>query len=77
MKVIGAGHGRTGTTSLQEALELLGFGKCYHAEVLFADPSGIVYWKELVEKGTTNFDELFDGFQSMVDYPGALKDKVF
>ncbi|MEV0352769.1 sulfotransferase [Nonomuraea sp. NPDC050680] len=31
MKVIGAGFGRTGTMSLKAALELLGYGPCYHA----------------------------------------------
>lgn len=30
LKVIGAGFGRTGTTSLKMALEELGFTKCYH-----------------------------------------------
>ena len=31
LKVIGAGFGRTGTKSLQQALQMLGFN-CYHAE---------------------------------------------
>lgn len=30
LQVIGAGFGRTGTTSLQAALERLGFGPCHH-----------------------------------------------
>ena len=30
LKVIGAGLGRTGTKSLQQALVLLGFGPCHH-----------------------------------------------
>ena len=35
LKVIGAGLGRTGTKSLQQALVLLGFGPCHHmTEVL-------------------------------------------
>ena len=30
LRVIGAGCGRTGTASLKRALEILGFGPCYH-----------------------------------------------
>jgi Sulfotransferase domain len=30
LEVIGAGVGRTGTTSLKVALEQLGLGPCYH-----------------------------------------------
>ena len=30
VRVIGAGWGRTGTVSLKKALEILGFGPCYH-----------------------------------------------
>src|SRR4029079_18761567 len=30
LKVIGAGFGRTGTDSMREALNLLGFGPCHH-----------------------------------------------
>ncbi len=45
MKIIGAGFGRTGTTSLQLAIEKLGFGKCYHMEELLKNPEGVKYWK--------------------------------
>jgi hypothetical protein len=34
IQIVGAGYGRTGTKSLQLALEKLGFGKCYHMEEL-------------------------------------------
>jgi hypothetical protein len=30
LSIIGAGFGRTGTLSLKQALETLGFGPCYH-----------------------------------------------
>ena len=30
LQVIGTGFGRTGTASLKRALEILGFGPCYH-----------------------------------------------
>ena len=38
LKVIGAGFGRTGTSSLQGALEELGFGPCYHMYEVFTNP---------------------------------------
>jgi len=42
MRVVGLGPGRTGTDSLRRALEILGFGPCYHmSEVFFELPSGL------------------------------------
>lgn len=70
LKVIGAGGPRTGTASLKVALETLGFGKCYHMEWLFNHPDQLPYWHELFDTGSTDFDALFDGFQSTVDFPG-------
>jgi hypothetical protein len=35
LKIIGAGFGRTGTKSMKEALEHLGFGPCYHMFEVF------------------------------------------
>ncbi|UJW29912.1 hypothetical protein L3Q67_32455 [Saccharothrix sp. AJ9571] len=35
MKVIGAGFGRTGTLSVKAALEMPGFGPCYHLLTAF------------------------------------------
>ncbi len=37
LKVIGAGLPRTGTMSMKHALEILGFGKCYHMIENFYD----------------------------------------
>ncbi len=76
LKVIGAGGPRTGTASLKVALETLGFGKCYHMEWVFNNTHQVKNWMELYETGKTNFDELFDGFQSTVDFPGHLNYKV-
>lgn len=72
IKVIGVGGPRTGTATLKEALEIIGFGKCYHMEWLFNHQEDLKYWHELFDTGTTNFDRLFDGFQSTVDFPGYL-----
>lgn len=72
LKVIGAGWGRTGTESLKIALEQLGFSRCYHGFDLLNDGGRLKYWKELHEKGTTDFDALFAGYHAAVDFPAAL-----
>jgi hypothetical protein len=72
LKVIGAGLPRTGSASLKTALETLGYGECMHMETLFNNPQRVDYWVELFKTGTTDFDALFDGFQSTSDFPGAL-----
>ena len=38
LKVIGAGYGRTGTTSLKKALEILGVGPCFHLNEIINGP---------------------------------------
>lgn len=73
LKVIGAGGPRTGTASLKTAFETLGFGECQHMESLFNRPQLVDYWVEFFETGTTDFDKLFDGFQSTSDFPGYLR----
>jgi Sulfotransferase domain len=44
VKAIGAGFGRTGTTSLKAALERLGFDPCYHMTEVFAHPAHADFW---------------------------------
>jgi hypothetical protein len=44
MKVIGAGQGRTGTTSLRQALVILGFSKTYHMDEVFDKPEHLKVW---------------------------------
>ena len=69
MKVIGAGLGRTGTLSLKLALEHLGFGPCYHMlEIMSAPETRLPQWIQVV-RGNPDWDAIFDGFQSSVDYP--------
>jgi len=69
LKVIGAGFGRTGTKSLKVALEELGYGKCYHMEEVMKNPGHLVRWTEIMEGGEANWDVLFNGYQSGVDWP--------
>lgn len=72
LKVIGAGYGRTGTKSLQLALEKLGFGKCYHMEALFRNPHDVVHWQNAYEEKPTDWNALFNGYSSAVDFPSSM-----
>jgi hypothetical protein len=71
LQVIGSGIGRTGTHSLKLALEQLGFGKCYHMEELFRHPEQLVYFQKAEKGEEVDWDELFKGYVSAVDYPVA------
>ena len=70
LKVIGSGLGRTGTKSLQTALNWLGFGPCHHMVEVFAHPESMALWIE-AGAGRADWDAIFANYQSMVDYPGA------
>jgi len=70
LKIIGAGFPRTGTTSLKMSLEMLGFDKAYHFKDLIAKPEKLKYWLSLENTGTTDYDQLFEGYQASVDFPG-------
>jgi len=70
LKVVGSGLGRTGTKSLQTALNMLGFGPCHHMVEVFAHPESVPLWIE-AGAGRPDWDAIFAGYHSMVDYPGA------
>jgi sulfotransferase family protein len=68
--LIGAGLGRTGTASLKLALEQLGLGPCYHMRELFMHPEHASHWLRAAD-GYPDWDTLFDGYGSTMDYPGC------
>jgi hypothetical protein len=70
LQVIGAGMGRTGTLSLKMALEQLGLGPCYHMEEVFAHPEHRELWVQ-AGQGKPNWDSVFEGYQSTVDFPST------
>ena len=71
LEVIGAGFGRTGTMSLKLALEQLGFGPCYHMSEVFKNPRAPEYWAAAAEGKSVEWDVVFDGYRSAVDWPSA------
>ncbi len=72
ISVIGAGYGRTGTKSLKLALEELGFDTCYHMEELLRNPEGVKHWKNAMDNNSVDWDTLFSGYHSIVDFPGCI-----
>lgn len=71
LKVIGTGFGRTGTDSMRNALDILGFGPCHHMRALLADDDHKMQWRSRAVSGTPDWDVLFDGFGACVDWPSA------
>ena len=74
MKVIGAGFGRTGTSSLQAALEELLGGKCYHMKDIIMYPAQLKMWQEfaLGKTPAMDWDRLFAGYAASVDCPACI-----
>ncbi len=71
MKVIGAGFARTGTISTKAALEQLGFGPCYHMSVAEKEPAHLALWDGAAKGFLIDWDRIFDGYESTVDWPGC------
>ncbi|HEX5257409.1 MAG TPA: sulfotransferase [Sphingomicrobium sp.] len=71
LRVIGAGFGRTGTMSLKLALERLCFGPCYHMTEVFKNPEAAGYWEAAADGKPVDWEQIFAGYQSSVDWPGA------
>jgi hypothetical protein len=69
LSVVGAGFGRTATLSVKFALEQLGLGPCYHMKEVFERPHFRKYWGAAARGETVNWDEVFEGYVSAVDWP--------
>lgn len=70
LKIIGAGMGRTGTSSLKVALEILGIGRCYHMSEVLKNPECVLDWINAAE-GNADWDKIFNGYSATVDNPGC------
>ena len=69
LRVIGAGFGRTGTMSLKAALETLTGAPCYHMAEAIARPAHLELWRAAVRRQPVDWELLFDGFETAVDWP--------
>lgn len=71
LKLIGAGFGRTGTTSIKAALEQLGYDQCYHMQEVIKNPAHVAIWNEATLGNPIDWDQLFAGYQATVDWPAC------
>lgn len=69
LQLIGAGFGRTGTNSLKIALEMLGYGPCYHMLELQRRPQDLPYWWQAIRNVAVDWNRLFAEYRSAVDWP--------
>jgi hypothetical protein len=53
------------------ALEMLGVGPCYHMVDVLGDLSRVQHWRDALD-GEARWDDVFDGYQSTVDWPGSF-----
>lgn len=71
IKVIGAGFGRTGTTSLEAALEELGFGPCYGMKDSLGSTQHAGAWEAAARGEAVDWRTLLKGYRSALDWPAA------
>ncbi len=72
LRVVGAGHGRTGTYSLKLALERLLGGRCHHMAEIVADPEHhLPLWAPVLRGEDVDWEEVFAGYVAQTDFPGA------
>ncbi len=71
LSVIGSGFGRTGTKSLKEALEQVGFSPCHHMHEVVEHPEQVAHWQAVAAGETVDWAAVFGGYNSQVDWPGA------
>lgn len=69
MKVIGAGFGRTGTSSIKAALEELGFGPCYHMSEMINNPDHRKARRAAARGEPVNWREVLKGYEATMDWP--------
>jgi hypothetical protein len=71
VKVIGAGFGRTGTTSLAAALERLGFVKCHHMKEIVRDHGQAAAWMAAYRGEPVDWHTLLADYQATTDWPSC------
>ena len=72
MKIIGAGFGRTGTMSLQAALERLGY-PCYHMKEVIKNADHLRRWHAFTTADARmDWRALFADYEATVDFPACL-----
>ena len=71
LRVVGAGLGRTGTTSLKAALEFLLKAPCYHMDEVYAHPEHVEVWRSALRGDSADLSALMEGYAASVDWPAG------
>ena len=71
IRVIGAGVGRTGTTSLQAALEILLGGRCYHMHEVFSRPDDVAVWHAAALGNMPDWHAFLRDWTAAIDWPAS------
>jgi len=69
LRVVGAGTGRTGTSSLKRALEHLLGGPCYHMRELLNHPDHLPFWHRAAFGVEPDWPSVLAGYSAGVDWP--------
>jgi hypothetical protein len=56
---------------MREALTILGFGPCHHMFEVIANAEQKALWRALAAGGKPDWEKLFAGYHSCVDWPSA------
>ena len=70
LRVVGAGLGRTGTTSLKAALEFLLKAPCYHMDEVYAHPEHVELWRSALRGDSADLSALMEGYAATVGLAG-------
>jgi hypothetical protein len=71
LRVVGAGVGRTGTASLQLALQQLLGGRCYHMGETFGRPADFPVWQAAATGTMPDWDTFLAEYVATVDWPAC------
>jgi hypothetical protein len=71
LTIVGAGLGRTGTSSLQEALVIVLNGPVFHMGEVFADLDSVSTWHAAIDGAPTDWNSLLAGYRATLDWPAV------
>ena len=71
LQVIGAGFGRSGTTSLREALRILDLRPCYHMRVALLSTAHMRFWIRAKAGEAVDYRSVLGGYRATVDWPAC------
>jgi hypothetical protein len=57
---------------MREALTILGFGPCHHMSEIMRNDEQKRLWRALAQGGAPDWNRLFEGYRSCVDWPSAF-----